>query len=97
MAATGKQVSVRTFIEICAKQLNWGGIQWEGENINEIGRRKDTGKVVIKIDKNLFRPAEVDTLLGDPQKAQKKLGWQTKISLEELVKEMINQDKTAPD
>ena len=91
--ATGKQASVRDFIELCAKELNWGGIQWEGENTNEIGKRKDNGNIVIKIDKKLFRPAEVETLLGDPQKAQRQLGWKPKISLEELVKEMIDQDK----
>ena len=91
--ASGTQVSVRDFIELCAKELNWGGIIWESEKTDEIGKRKDNGEIVIKIDKKLFRPAEVESLLGDPQKAERKLGWKPKTSLEELVKEMISQDK----
>ena len=90
--ATGKQASVRQFVEISANHLNWGGIIWEGDGINEVGRRKDNGKIVVRIDPKYFRPSEVDTLLGDPSKAHKKLGWKPKYSLEELVKEMINSD-----
>ncbi len=90
--ATGKQASVRQFVEISANHLNWEGIIWEGHGINEIGRRKDNGKVVVRIDPKYFRPSEVDTLLGDPSKAHKKLGWKPKYSLEELVKEMIDSD-----
>ena len=60
--------------------------------LNEIGRRADNGKVVIKIDPRYFRPCEVETLLGDPTKASKELGWEAKTSLEELVGEMIKED-----
>ncbi len=91
--ATGRQESVRRFIELSARELGWGGIKWEGEGINEIGRRLDNNKVVIKIDPKYFRPCEVNTLVGDASKANKKLGWKSKISLEELVKEMIKYDK----
>ena len=91
--ATGRQESVRKFIELSAIELGWGGIKWEGEGINEIGRRIDTNEIVIKIDKKYFRPCEVNTLVGDASKANKKLKWQPKISLEELVKEMIKNDK----
>ncbi len=90
--ATGKMTSVRQFIELSAKILKWGGIIWEGEGKNEVGRRKDNNKIVIKINPRYYRPAEVDNLLGDASKAQKKLGWTPKISLEELVAEMIEDD-----
>ena len=92
VVATGRQKSVRIFIELAAKKLGWGGIKWEGEGIKEIGRRIDTNEVVIKIDKKYFRPCEVNSLVGDATKANKILGWQPKISLENLVADMINHD-----
>ena len=64
------------------------------EGTEEIGRRSDTKKIVVRIDKRYFRPAEVDQLLGDPSKAFKILKWKPKISLEDLVSEMIEEDKT---
>ncbi len=93
VVATGRQKSVRTFIELAAKELGWGGIKWEGEGIKEIGRRNDTNEIVIKIDKKYFRPCEVNSLVGDATKAHRKLGWSPKISLEDLVADMINHDK----
>ena len=90
--ATGKQCSVRKFIEISSILLNWKGIKWEGEGRNEIGRRIDNGKIVIRIDPDLFRPSEVNTLLGDAKYAKKKLAWTPKIKLEDLAKEMIEKD-----
>ena len=90
--ATGKTTSVKEFIELSAIKLNWGGIIWEGEGINEIGRRKDNKKIVIRIDSKFYRPAEVNNLLGNPSKANLELGWQPKISLKELVSEMIDHD-----
>ena len=95
--ATGIQKTVREFIEMAATKLGWGlgsnnPILWSGEGINEVGRRYDTGEIVIKIDPRYFRPTEVDTLLGDASKAKEKLGWSSKISLEELVDEMILTD-----
>ena len=91
--ATGRQESIRKFIELTAKELQWGEIIWEGEGINEIGRRQDTNEVVIKIDKRYFRPTEVSSLLGDPKLAKDKLGWEPKITLEEMVSEMVKIDK----
>ena len=91
--ATGRQESVRTFIELSSKKLGWGGIIWEGKGLDEVGRRMDTGKVVIRIDKRYFRPSEVSSLLGDPSKAINKLGWKPSTSLEELVSEMIEHDR----
>ena len=96
--ATGVTETVRQFIEICAKKLKWHAkenespIIWEGEGINEIGRRADTKDIVIRVDKRYFRPTEVDILIGDPKKAFKKLGWEPKIKLEELIDEMIEKD-----
>ena len=90
--ATGRQESVRRFIELSAKQLGWGPIQWEGEGTTEVGRRSDTGAVVVRIDPRYFRPAEVETLLGDPSKAREKLGWTPTTTLEELVTEMVAVD-----
>ena len=62
------------------------------EGVNEIGRRGDTGAVVVKVDPRYFRPAEVETLLGDPSKAKHKLGWTPRTTLEELVAEMVAND-----
>ena len=97
--ATGRMETVRKFIEIAATKLNWGtseipnGIIWEGEGLNEIGKRADTNETVVKINERYFRPTEVDELLGDSTKAYEKLGWKPKITLEELVHEMIENDK----
>ena len=91
--ATGRQESVRKFIELTAKELNWGSIIWEGEGVDEIGRREDTNEIVIRIDEKYFRPTEVATLLGDPTLAKEKLGWVPKTTLEELVSEMVNFDR----
>ena len=90
--ATGRQETVRTFLEIASKELGWGGITWKGSGINEKGYRQDNGQEVIRIDSRYFRPSEVDQLIGDAEKAQKKLGWVPKTSLEEMIREMINHD-----
>lgn len=90
--ATGRQESVRRFIELTAEQLGWGLMKWEGEGTAEVGRRGDSGEVVVRIDPRYFRPAEVDTLLGDPSKARTKLGWTPTTTLEELVAEMVEAD-----
>jgi GDPmannose 4,6-dehydratase len=91
--ATGRQETVRRFIDLAAQQLGWGGMVWEGEGANEIGRRADTGAAVVRIDPRYFRPAEVDTLLGDPSKAHARLGWSPATTLEELVAEMVEHDR----
>ena len=90
--ATGVETSVRKFIEISAEKLGWGGIDWEGEGIQEIGKRKDNGKIVITIDPEFYRPSEVYKLLGDASKAHKTLGWKPKTNLDELITEMIEKD-----
>ncbi len=91
--ATGRQESVRRFIELTAIELGWGGIEWIGKGVKEIGCRSDNGAEVIRIDPRYFRPTEVDTLLGDPSKAHMKLGWKPITTLEELVSEMVSVDK----
>jgi GDPmannose 4,6-dehydratase len=87
--ATGMQYSVRDFINLASNFLNLK-IVWKGNGPNEIGTWN--GKDIIKIDSKLFRPAEVDSLIGDASKAKKKLGWTPKINFENLVKEMVFHD-----
>ncbi|QNJ15985.1 GDP-mannose 4/6-dehydratase [Synechococcus sp. A18-40] len=91
--ATGRQESVRRFIELAAAELGWGSIQWQGKGLEETGSRVDTGEVVVRIDPRYFRPAEVETLLGDPTRAKEKLGWTPITTLEELVAEMVAADR----
>ena len=101
--STGRMETVRKFVEISAKSLGWidkkskKSIIWEGEGLNEVGRRADTGEIVVKIDPRYFRATEVNELLGDSSKAKTKLGWETKISLETLISEMIKNDKKIAD
>jgi len=87
--ATGKQHSVKDFIILASKYLNMK-IEWNGENLKEVGTFE--GKDIIKIDPRYFRPTEVETLLGDSSKAKEKLNWSPKISFEQLVKEMVDND-----
>ncbi len=96
--ATGQMKSVREFIELSAIELGWNtekggrGILWEKSGIDEIGKRADTKQVVVKIDKRYFRPTEVEQLLGDSTKARKKLKWKPRITLNQLISEMIRED-----
>ena len=85
--ATGVQYSVRDFVEEAAPYFGMN-IVWEGEGLNEVGIDKNTGKTIIKVNPKYFRPAEVETLLGDATKAKEKLGWEPKISFEQLVEDM---------
>lgn len=88
--ATGKQYSVREFVEKAAAELDIH-ITWSGTGVDEKGTDQN-GNVVVQIDPRYFRPTEVETLLGDATKAKEKLGWEPKINFEELVKEMIEAD-----
>ncbi len=87
--ATGKQYSVRNFINEVARNLNMK-IEWSGKGSKEVGFLGD--KEIIKINPRYFRPTEVETLLGDASKAKDKLNWLPKITFEKLVKEMIDED-----
>ncbi len=85
--ATGQQYSVREFVDKTAPYFGMN-IVWEGEGLGEVGIDKNTKKIVIRVSDKYFRPAEVETLLGDASKAKEKLGWQPKISFDELVEDM---------
>jgi GDPmannose 4,6-dehydratase len=99
--ATGHQISVRSFIEKSAARLGIV-LRWEGSGLEETGIIESTavgqngtlkpGQVIVRIDPHYFRPAEVETLLGDPTKAKKKLGWEPEISVDEMINEMIASD-----
>jgi GDPmannose 4,6-dehydratase len=89
--ATGRKISVRKFIELAFSEVGIQ-IEWKGEGVDEKGYNKATGKVIIQIDPNYFRPAEVDLLVGDASKAKAKLGWEPKRSVEQLCKEMVSSD-----
>lgn len=89
--ATGRMCKVRTFIEMTAKHLDWD-IEWKGEGVNEKGYDKETGKLLVEIDKKYFRASEVEKLIGDPTKAKEVLGWEAKIQLPELVERMVKYD-----
>lgn len=88
--ATGRQYSVREFVDAAAKEIGVD-LCWSGEGVNEIGT-DSRGKVIVRVDSRYFRPTEVETLLGDPSKARDKLGWSPKTSFEELVSEMARAD-----
>ena len=90
--ATGRQESVRRFLELAAIEIGWGGLKWEGNGRDEVGFRVDNGDPVVRIDPAYYRPAEVQTLLGDPTKAKKMLNWEASCTLEQLVAEMISTD-----
>ena len=89
--ATGKQYSVRDFVNFAWGHLN-KTMRWEGEGEDEKGYDDESGKLIVVVDPRYFRPTEVETLLGDPSKAKEKLGWEPKITLEEIVHEMMEAD-----
>lgn len=89
--ATGIQHSIRDLVNTAAAELEIN-IEWQGSGQDEIGIDADTGKTIVSIDPNYFRPTEVDTLLGDARYAREKLGWEPKVSFEALVQEMTAAD-----
>jgi GDPmannose 4,6-dehydratase len=98
--STGKQYSIRDFINICFKHLNIE-VTWKGSNLKEVAIIKSfkdkkyklkKGQTIIKVNKKYFRPTEVNNLLGDSAKAKKELGWKNKINIKELVSEMLDND-----
>jgi GDPmannose 4,6-dehydratase len=91
--ATGVQYSVRDFVDAAARELGMP-INWKGQGLEETGSDAD-GRIIVRIDPRYFRPAEVETLLGDPSKAKEKLGWVPRTSFDELVKEMVREDLKA--
>ena len=102
--ATGKQFSVKAFVEAAAAELGIR-LRWEGSGVDETGivdsisgelepptLTPHPGQVIVRVDPRYFRPTEVETLLGDASKAHRLLGWSPKISFEELVTEMVRED-----
>ncbi len=91
VAATGKTYTIRYFVELAFQEVGIN-IIWEGENENEKGYDKKTGKMLVKVDQKYFRPTEVDILIGDATKAKEELGWEPKTTLKELVHMMVQYD-----
>jgi GDPmannose 4,6-dehydratase len=91
--ATGQQYSVREFINRCAVRLELK-LTWKGSGLDEEAYDSD-GNVIVAVDSRYFRPTEVETLLGDPSKAQRELGWTPRTSFDQLVEEMISADLKA--
>ena len=89
--ATNETRTVREFVETAFGHVGIK-INWEGSGINEVGKDAETGKVLVKVNKDFFRPAEVDVLLGNPAKAESVLGWKREIPFSELVERMIKND-----
>jgi GDPmannose 4,6-dehydratase len=89
--ATGETRSVREFAE-CAFRALGMEIEWQGESTDTVGINKANGKTVVKVNPKFYRPAEVELLLGDPSKAEQKLGWKREISFDALVTRMAQHD-----
>jgi len=89
--ATGRQHSVREFVELSFNELGID-IIWQGSGENEVGIDNDTGRTIVGIDSKYYRPTEVDSLLGDASKAKEQLGWEAKMPFDDLVKEMTISD-----
>jgi len=87
--ATGETYTVREFIERCFAKVG-KEIEWSGKGVDEVGREKSTGKILVKIDEKYFRPCEVDFLLGDATKAETELGWKREYDLDKLIDDMMS-------
>jgi len=91
VVATGKQHSVRDFVDLAGRLLGMD-IEWRGRGVDELGVDRNDGHTVVRVDPRYFRPAEVESLLGDASKIRDKLGWAPEISFEALVREMVESD-----
>lgn len=89
--ATGETHTVREFVEKAA-QIAGFDVEWEGEGVNTKGIDRKTGKVIVEVSPEFYRPAEVDILIGNPQKAKERLGWEPKTKFEDLVEIMMEAD-----
>ena len=92
--ATGETRSVREFVECAFKEVGIF-VEWQGEGVHEVGYNRETGDIIVRIHEKYFRPAEVELLIGDASKARTVLGWQPRMTFEELVKEMVAYDVAA--
>ena len=91
VVATNEMHTVREFIEKAFSHVDIT-IEWEGEGVNEVGKNRATGDIIVRMDERYYRPCEVDQLLGNPEKAKHQLGWEPKVKFEELVKIMTEGD-----
>ena len=82
----------RTFVELAFKHVGMT-IEWTGTGVDEVGTCKEDGRALVKVDPAYFRPAEVETLLGDPTKIEKTLGWVRNTSFQQMVEEMVDCDR----
>ncbi len=89
--ATNETRTVREFLEVAFSKVGIT-VEWEGSGVEEVGKDKETGKIIVRVNREFFRPAEVDILLGNPEKAEKCLGWKRDISFDELVERMVKND-----
>jgi len=89
--ATGETHTIRDFCDVAFKEIGID-LEWEGSEVNEVGKDKANGKVVVKVNPEFFRPSEVDILLGNPAKAEKVLGWKRKVDFPGLVSMMVQHD-----
>lgn len=89
--ATNETKTVREFVEVAFSKVGIA-VEWSGANLEEVGRDKESGKIIVKINKDFFRPAEVDLLIGNPAKAEKELKWKRNITFDELVERMVKND-----
>ncbi len=89
--ATNEARTVREFVEMAFRYVGIG-IAWEGKGVDEVGRDQESGKVLVKVNSEFFRPAEVELLCGNPAKAETELGWRREISFEKLVERMVKSD-----
>ena len=89
--ATGETHTVREFTELAFREVDID-IEWQGEGVDEKGYNKRNGALIVEVDPKYFRPSEVEVLLGDASKAERELGWQRKISFNELVTNMVKYD-----
>jgi len=94
VVSMGQQHSVREFVEISCKHIGFN-IEWSGKGIEEIATIKGTDEILVKVNPEFYRPAEVDSLVGDPTYTKNKIGWKPKYSFADLVKEMCDGDMEA--
>ena len=94
VVATGEQHSVREFVDIACKHFGFD-IEWSGKGVEEVATIKGTGEILVKVNPEFYRPAEVDSLVGDPTYTKERIGWNPKYSFADLVKEMCDSDLEA--
>lgn len=91
MLATNRTVTVRDFVTMAGKAVGYD-LQWEGREDKEVGIDRRSGRTLVRVNAKFYRPAEVDLLIGNPEKARRELGWESKTTLEQLCQMMVEAD-----